>query len=165
MPASFPPDLPADAVDGFLDRHSRLLLSSYQRVTGRVLLESLPSRPDAIAAALFGAPFGLMSHGTEADPIINYGNALALALFEADWADFTGTPSRFTAEPVERQERQALLEAVSRDGYSDSYQGVRISFRGRRFLIRDVTVWNLLDEQGGLRGQAACIREWNHLDR
>jgi hypothetical protein len=41
------------------------------------------------------------------------------------------------------------------------YQGRRIAKSGRRFLIQDVTVWNLVDADGILRGQAALIRRWS----
>ena len=40
------------------------------------------------------------------------------------------------------------------------YQGLRISKSRRRFWIEDVTVWQLIDEQGTLHGQGAIYRRW-----
>ena len=68
----------------------------------------------------------LVSHGTEADPVLNYGNDAAQALWEMSWAELTRTPSRLTAEAPNREERARLLEAVTRQGFIDDYSGVRI---------------------------------------
>lgn len=38
--------------------------------------------------------------------------------------------------------------------------GLRIAKSGRRFRIENVTVWDLLDENGVLHGQAATYRQW-----
>lgn len=77
----------------------RLLLDSYAQWTGRELLDRLGS-PEAQARTLFAAPFVVASHGTEDDPMLNYGNRMALELWEMTWAQFTRTPSRLTADPV-----------------------------------------------------------------
>ncbi|WP_254777192.1 MEKHLA domain-containing protein [Paenibacillus sp. yr247] len=63
-----------------------------------------------------------------------------------NWETFTNTPSRLTAEPMEREERAAFLKAISENGYVDNYTGVRISNTGRRFYIMQATEWNLTDE-------------------
>ena len=89
-----------------------------------------------------------------------YGYRMALALFELDFAAFTTLPSRFSAEPLAREERAALLERVSRFGFIDDYAGVRISSTGKRFRIRRATVWNLVDADGTHRGQAATFSAW-----
>ena len=112
------------------------------------------------AQRLFEAPIVVVSHGTEADPILNYGNAAALALWEMTPEQFTRTPSRLTAEPMHRDERARLLERTRRDGYVDDYSGVRISATGRRFRIERAIVWNLTDAEGRHRGQAATFSEW-----
>lgn len=106
------------------------------------------------------APFALVSHGTQADPVFNYANRTALELFGMSWTEFTAMPSRLSAGPVERSERDSLLERVARDGYIDDYSGIRIAKGGRRFLIRNATVWSLLDAKGLYYGQAAMIPEW-----
>ncbi|WP_372638194.1 MEKHLA domain-containing protein [Cohnella sp.] len=144
------------------ETHSRLLLDSYRRATGRDLLAPVPA-PGKAAAALFRAPFVLLSHGTEADPVLNYGNAAALKLWEMTWEQFTRTPSRLTAEPMERSQREKLLADAKEKGYSDGYYGIRISSGGRRFEIRNVLLWSVTDEQGSYRGQAAVFSEWAYV--
>jgi len=148
----------------FVETHelAKLLIESYRRATGRNLLDPEPP-PGQEAEALFEAPFALLSHGTEPDPILQYGNRKALELWETDWASFTSMPSRLTAEPAERGEREKLLRDVREKGYSDGYRGVRISSGGRRFEIIDAVVWNVVDGQGVYRGQAAMIPRWRYL--
>jgi len=106
-------------------------------------------------------PTAVVAHGIQDDPVFCYGNHLALELFELDFAAFTALPSRYSAEPLAREERAALLERVSRFGFIDDYAGVRISSSGRRFRIRNATVWNLMDEAGQYRGQAAAFSDWS----
>ncbi len=144
---------------GALIAQTDLLLDSHLRVTGRPLLADAPADPRARAEALFRAPFVVVSHGIEADPVFNYGNASALARFEMTWAEFVALPSRFSAEPVNRDERARLLAAVTAKGYIDDYAGVRIAKSGPRFRIRRATVWNLIDAAGVFRGQAATFAE------
>lgn len=143
---------------GATDEHALLLLDSYRRWTGRSLLEASEA-PGSAFDRLFHAPIVVLSHGTEADPVLSFGNLAALELWEMDWATFTRTPSRLTAEPMERSERAKFLQAVSEHGYIDDYTGVRISSTGRKFYIMRATVWNLVDRTGTYRGQAAAFRE------
>lgn len=142
-----------------LSRHVAMLRSSYQRWTGRPLLDPAISAQQAVAW-LDEVSFGLVSHGIEADPLFNYANRAALQLFGMDWAEFTAMPSRLSAGPVERGERAELLARVSRDGYIDDYAGIRVAKGGRRFMITGATVWNLLDDRGQAAGQAALIPHW-----
>jgi hypothetical protein len=137
-------------------QHSQNLLSSFQHWTGRSLL------PDGLAAIdLFAAPFVVVSHGTEADPILNYGNRLALELWEMDWETFTQTPSRCTAEPIAQADRDRLLAEAQTNGYIQNYSGVRISRSGRRFWIKQVTLWTVLDAHNQPCGQAATFDRWD----
>ena len=142
--------------------HVQMLLDSFTRLLGRDLIPRDAS-PVEQARRLFESPFVVVSHGTEADPVLNYGNAAALTLWEMDWAAFVQTPSRLTAEPVHRDERARLLERTSRDGYVDDYSGIRISQSGRRFRIEQAIVWNLVDAAGTHRGQAATFDRWTPL--
>jgi hypothetical protein len=146
----------------FMAAHTALLRGSYRRWTGTDLLAP-DLGPAEAARVLFDAPFAVVSHDTRADPVFTYGNRLALALFEMDWDEFTVLPSRLSAVAEDQGERLRLLAGVGTRGYADNYAGIRISKTGRRFLISDATVWNLIDEAGGYRGQAACIRHWRDL--
>ena len=144
------------------EEHTRLLLDSYRRWIGRELLERHTLTADA--RTLFEAPFVVVSHGTQADPILNYGNQSALKLWEMDLEILLQTPSRLTAEPVHRDERTRLLERTTRDGYVDDYSGIRITATGRRFRINQAIVWNLIDPDGRFAGQAATFSEWDWLE-
>ncbi|MEM8643062.1 MAG: MEKHLA domain-containing protein [Cyanobacteria bacterium P01_G01_bin.54] len=146
----------------FYRQHGNLLCQSYQRFTGQSLLPNPLTHEEPIEA-LFAAPFALLSHGIEADPIFNFGNQTALTLFELTWAQLLQVPSRTSAEPLNQAERQRLLTRVTEQGYIDDYSGVRISATGRRFLIRAAIVWNLIDAQGQYQGQAAVFDQWCFL--
>jgi hypothetical protein len=142
--------------------HSAVLARSYRKFTGRDLLAGL-FNPLGLSRNLFAAPFALVSHGTEADPVLNYGNAAALTLWEMTWEELTRTPSRLTAEAPLREERARLLAAVTERGFIDDYSGVRISKSGRRFRISQATVWNLVTDRGEACGQAAMFDRWEVL--
>jgi len=153
---------PTWAEPAWVDR-TQALLDAYAHWRGQ---ELLPRAGDPLAdsRALFEAPFVVVAHGTEADPILNYANRAALSLWETDLRTLLRTPSRLTAEPVHREERARLLERTRTDGYVDDYRGIRISLRGSRFLIERATVWNLMAPDGQPAGQAATFREWQPLD-
>ncbi len=145
-----------------MSAHALCLARSFKKWTGRDLLPG--HFPEAeLAEKLFNAPFAVVSHGTQTDPILNYGNHTALELWEMTWEEFTRTPSRLTAEAPNRSERARLLEIVTRNGFIDDYSGIRISKNGRRFEISQATVWNLITEKGEPCGQAATFSEWRFL--
>ena len=156
----------------YLIEHVSLLLSSFYRVTGEHLIPVGDGVVDEMnggivtaetARSIFHAPFALVSHGTELDPIFNYGNKTALNVFELSWGEFTALPSRQSAEPMNRDERAKLLEAVTQHGFINDYRGIRISSNGKRFWIENAIVWNLIDENGLYRGQAAVFHQWTYL--
>lgn len=142
--------------------HTRVLARSYRKWTGRDLLPGL-FNPAGLAKNIFHAPFVVVSHGLEADPVLNYGNAAALALWEMTWEELTRTPSRLTAEAPNRKERALLLDVVTKRGFIDDYSGVRISRSGRRFRIERATVWNLISAKGEPCGQAAMFDKWEFV--
>lgn len=150
------------AESAFLADHIILLSDSLLRWTGCGLIDPGLS-PELAARQLYYAPFALLSHGTESDPIINYANHTAQQLFELEWSEFTKLPSRLSAETMVQQERDALLKRVSENGYIDDYSGVRIAKGGQRFLIDHATVWNLDDREGAYAGQAAMFAIWRLL--
>jgi hypothetical protein len=148
--------------NGYLAAHAALMIESFRRWTGRELIPpAVP--PDRRARELFEARFVVVSHDASPDPVLTYGNRAALALWETDWKTLAAMPSRLTAEALERRERERLLDRVSRRGYIDDYNGIRISATGRRFRIAGATVWNLVDAAGGHRGQAAMFSRWEYL--
>jgi hypothetical protein len=140
--------------------HSQRLLTSFHHWTGQVLINTAP---ESLAQRLFEADFVVVSHGTQADPIFNYGNQAALDLWEFDWDSFTQLPSRRSAEPVSQADRDRLLATAQSQGYSRDYRGIRISRSGRRFWIEDVVLWTVLDERQQPCGQAATFSSWRFV--
>ena len=141
---------------------TQLLLDSYRRWVGKDLIERHDQR-ESEARALFESPLVVVSHGTEADPILNYGNQTALTLWEMTWEALVKTPSRLTAETVNRAERERMLEQARNRGYIETYRGIRISSTGRRFLVENALVWNVLDVGHQPVGQAATFSRWTWL--
>lgn len=135
----------------------RLLSTSYSRLLGRPLVPLHVPIEDAPRWLYESAPFGLLAHNTDADPLFVYGNLKAQELFEYDWDELTALPSRLSAEAPERGERQAFLEQVERDGVVTAYRGMRVSKSGKRFWIDNVVVWQLHNDAGAHCGQAAFI--------
>ena len=142
-----------------LEEHTKLLLDHYARCFGTDLIDRSPNE----TARLMAAPFVVLSHGTQPDPVFNYGNHCAQELFEMDWQTLTALPSRYSAEPMHRDERQQLLDEVRSQGYSDNYRGIRISATGKRFYIESARIWMLLDANGQTVGQAATFSDWKAL--
>lgn len=142
--------------------HTEIVVRSLKHWTGQ---DIVPADADPVerSRAVFEAPFVVVCHGMEADPILNYGNQAALRLWEMSWEELTATPSRFTAEAPNREERARLLDAVRQHGYINDYSGVRISRTGRRFRIEQATVWNLITKVGAPCGQAAMFDQWHYL--
>ena len=143
--------------------HSRALLDSFRAHVGKELIKRGGDAREE-AERLFDAPFVAVSHGTEADPLLNYGNAAALSLWELSPSALIATPSRLTAEAELREAREHVLAETARKGFVTGYTGVRVSRSGRRFRIIDVTVWNVTDADGRSLGQAATFAHWEPLE-
>lgn len=148
--------------NAFLVGHVAILRNSLRHWTRRELVDPRMSEPEA-ARYLFHAPFAVVSHNTAKDPVFDYGNQTALDLFGMSWEEFTALPSRLSAESVNQEERARLLAEVNTHGFIDNYQGVRIARHGRRFLIENAVVWNLLNPSGVHCGQAAMFPHWRFL--
>jgi len=139
------------------------LLESHLRLVGRPLVERLAGEPDAdLAFRVYAAPFVVLAHDCAADPRFTYANLAAQRLFERSWDAFIGLPSRLSAEAPNRAERASFLSRVAERGFVEDYSGVRISSTGRRFRIRQATVWNLSDAAGRRLGQAASFSDWSY---
>lgn len=137
----------------------QLLTRSYERTVGKPLVTG-----NQDAAWLYNdAPFAVLAHNTDADPVFVYANRTAQRCFEYRWEEFITIPSRLSAEAPNRDERQRLLDAVARNGFIDNYRGLRIAKSGRRFWIESGTVWELTDEAGQRRGQAALFASWTDV--
>jgi MEKHLA domain len=139
-----------------------LLSISFFRLLGRELIpDPAVRKEDETFQALWlyqHAPFCVLAHDTQADPMFTYANCAAQYCFGYTWEEITRLPSRLSAEAPERAERQRLLDAVTGNGFSENYRGVRIAKTGQRFWIENAAVWQLRDEAGGLHGQAAMFQ-------
>jgi PAS domain-containing protein len=142
----------------FLQRQTQLLLNSYRYWTGESLIpeavQDLMSFSDAVA-----------SHIASDDPQFNYANRAALALFKMRDDEFLGLPSRYSAEPMLREQRAAFLAEVTANGFVQNYSGVRIAKDGSRFLIEQATVWNVVDiaQPQNVLGQAVVVKQWKSI--
>lgn len=130
-----------------------LLVGSYRRIVGDALF---PENCDE--HWLYNqAPFAVVAHNADPDPVFIYANIAAQRCFGYGWSEFTSLPSRLSAEPINRADRQILLDKVKKDGHYSGYFGVRIAKSGRRFSIDDGCIWQLTDHDGSTHGQAATF--------
>ena len=148
--------------NNYFIQHAQLLTKSFHRLLGYPLVKSTLENHE-LGQELFQAKFALLSHTNAKEPIFSYGNQTALELFVFNWEELITLPSRLSAEPSNQTERAKLLEQVSRHGYINNYQGVRVSKTGRRFVINNAIVWNLIDDSGTYQGQAACFSDWEFI--
>ncbi|OED47928.1 hypothetical protein AB838_15090 [Rhodobacteraceae bacterium (ex Bugula neritina AB1)] len=137
--------------------HAGLMMTSFARLLERPLVDP------ATAEALYHAPFPVLSHSIDADPVLTYGNLAAQALWEMGWEQLTSMPSRLTAEPAHRSQRDAMFAEMRAKGFISNYAGVRISATGTRFEIRGAVIWPLLGAAGEKLGEAATFREYAFL--
>jgi hypothetical protein len=142
--------------------HSQLIYDCFTKVTGYSLIDVKLSGQE-LASELYVAPFALLSHDAQPDPVFNYANVTAQKLWNQDWQQFVKMPSRLSAEPIAVAERQAMLEEAKRKGFISDYQGIRISSTGQRFIIKNAVLWNLYTKEGKYEGQAAMFKEWVFL--
>lgn len=138
-----------------------LLCGSYERLLGKPLTAGAPAGQDVAHWLYHEAPFALLAQDATDDPAFVYANIAGQTRFAYSWEEFCGTPSRLSAPPTNREARQSLMAGVARDGYVEGYRGLRVSGSGQLFWIEDVTIWNLVGEDGALRGQAAAIPSWS----
>ena len=141
---------------------TQYLLDSYALLVKQELIPR-DGTPIEQAERLFNSSFVVASHGLQDDPVLNYGNQTALDLWEMGWGAFTQTPSRLTAEPVNRDERARMLQQAQIQGYISDYRGVRISRTGKRFLVEQATIWTIQKPDGTALGQGATFSDWKFL--
>jgi hypothetical protein len=64
---------------------------------------------------------------------------------------------------VNQAERARMLAQAQTQGFIDDYKGVRISGTGKRFLVEQAIVWNVVGAEGEQIGQAATFSRWTFL--
>ena len=133
------------------------IVASHLRAVGQLLCG---------AGELMDLDAVVLCHDTSDDPLFVYANRAAQRLWERNWDDFIGLPSRLTADEAARVERAV---ALSNPGVVRGYAGERVTAHRQRFWIRDATVWPVYDygrhgEEPRLVGQAATFSSWEFLN-
>jgi hypothetical protein len=116
--------------NAYLAKHVTLMEESLQRLTGKQFTDFGLNRNN-LAKNLYHAPFVMVSHNADPDPIFNYANLTAQKLFEMNWAEFTLCPSRLSAEVPNQEERAKLLKVVTTQGFIDQKNGCKPRPLGR----------------------------------
>lgn len=137
------------------------LLQSHQWAFQRPLIASARQQPLRLSCQeLFACGFPVLAHDGGPEPKLTYANAAALGLWDAPWDDLVGLPSRLTAPIAEQAERSLALNKAKSEDAIEGYSGIRISRKGRRFMIQNARIWTLWDEQQQAFGQAASFSNW-----
>lgn len=137
-----------------------LLMASYRHFLGKSLLAAGVCDADGARWLYEDAPFCLLAHNADPDPLFVYANMAAQKCFEYSLQEFLRLPSRLSAQSGDRLERARLLASVARNGFARGYRGLRVAKSGRRFWIEDGIVWQLVDSNGAVLGQAAAFAHW-----
>lgn len=149
--------------------HSSILIKTFHKIRGQELvpLSLVDDDPVEASKRLFMKDdVMVLSHGIQGDPegpILNYGNYKTLQQWKASWEQLTTMPSRYTAGPQDRSEREKFLQQILETGYSEGYSGIRVAVDGTKFLLTNATVWNV-EWEGRRIGQAAALFSWEPLD-
>ena len=147
-------------MNNYID-HALLINQSYHHWTGKYLIST--AAPEDVLEKLNTSNFAVVSHGLESAPIFNYGNLLALQVFEYSIEEFIQLPSRESAKSAHRDERAMMFEKLAISGYDDSYGGVRVTSSGREFVMENAEIWTLVDPMGRVHGHAAKFSDWHYL--
>ncbi len=149
--------------NNFRLKQAAMILKSHRHWLHRPLLDpALPAKEQA--RQLYHAPFIVLAHTGDSEPVFCYGNIRALDLFELTWPELIDRPSRLSAGDEQQPNRQLFLETVAKQGYADDYQGIRVTKSGRLFRFQNATLWNLIDNNQQYCGQAAMFNNWAYVD-
>ena len=69
--------------------------------------------------------------GVQEDPLFCYANLAAQNLWNMDWKEFVGMPSRLSAElTMNSKSAGALIQTAHEEGFVDNYTGIRVTGEG-----------------------------------
>jgi len=174
---SYDPSVPGGCVKN-LENHIRLLDQSLEDSSGKGVFGWIqheqqhhsgddndddndnnadPPTPRIATATALDADtrFGILSHGTQADPIFNYGNRASLELFEQTIEALCRTPSRRSTVPELEEDRSQLIAAIETDGHGTIEHAIRVGATGTLFRIKRIVVWTVRDDARNRIGLAA----------
>lgn len=143
--------------------HVARLVETFACATGRDLVAEMKLDLGRLGQSAWEGNFALLSHRGDANTTLNYANRFALDLWECDWATLTAMSSEATAPDGDIAERAGMMATVARQGYVSSYNGRRISAKGRLFIIENTTIWKLLDASGAPFGAAATFKSFRRV--
>ena len=139
-----------------------LLLKSYKNSYGKHLI--LPSNnfstQENHAFELYNLQNPVMAHNNAQEPCLSYANSAALELWKMSWSEMIGMPSSITTPKNEQSERSKALSQATKNHAIENYQGIRVNSQGELFMINNVRIWTMLDEEGHIFGQAATFNSW-----
>ena len=145
-----------------IEKHVTLMIESYERICKKSFpIPGATSKP--LEALHHNSEYAIVSHGLEKDPVFNYANLAAQKLWKLSWEEFIQLPSKQSAKPDKVAKRELLLKEALLKGYIENYEGIRIDKTGKEFFIKNVTLWNLIDKNGLMHGQAALFNKWEYL--
>ena len=141
--------------------HISRLVRSYTVLTGRDLVP-YDANPLVLAERVQRAPVILMSRSFDRDELPAYGNDLALNLWQQSWDQFTASPA---ADETGASEEERVMWRQAHDlalavGHADVVSGVLSAGQGRRSRFTRATIWNVLDDDGRVVGQATLLSTW-----
>jgi len=147
-----------------ISKHMKRLDASLKSLSGKGLFERINELQQADNITINeidqSERFNVLSHRNQTDPIYDYGNRAALKTFGYTEIEFYALPSRYSAPEIKgiREERESLMAEFRRLGYSMLKNAVRINKDGKMVQIEWVVIWNVYDEETGIRtGQAALF--------
>jgi hypothetical protein len=143
-------------------KHCKLIEKNYKFWTGKELFEAKLTESE-LSEKMYHAPFVVLSHGTQADPIYNYVNLKAQELWEFTWDEMIKLPSRRSAGTNETAERLELIREGQEKGITFTEKALRESRSGKKFYIKNVVLFNLLGEGGEYAGQCAIYNDWEFV--
>jgi len=142
--------------------HVRLLDKSLERSSQRGIFQRINDiRTDTVSNITTAegldqnSRFGILSHGTQSDPIFNYANVASLILFDEKIEELCSTPSRYSTVPELMDDRSMLISDIENIGYGYIDNAVRITAKGKLFIIKKILVWNIYDDNEIRIGLAA----------
>lgn len=155
-PTSNSPDHPGRVEDR--DRWITLSSNSLQQQTGQSLLERM--HVSSVAHVHSHERYAILSHGIQEDPIYNYFNAAALATFRYPETQVYQLASRYSAPPGNlRLARDAEIQSTTTQANVARFipTAIRQDKDGKQFVLCDLILWNVYDEQGQRVGQTALF--------
>lgn len=140
--------------------HVELVDKSLRDLTGIGVSERMGldlESPELYESICTNTRYVLITHGTEADPIYNFGNNAALAAFFRSWESLVAMPSAQSVvlRSIDEEMRIILMKKVTDDGFVEGASGIRVRDDGAYIKLVDAIVWNCHDKSGAKIGQAA----------